>query len=153
MPSLGFCVVMKGHTYSLIFIFVLAFITLLHSTTAANAAASRQHRYQRLNDKIRNLPGQPTNVTFNQYSGYITVDKKQGRALFYWLTEAINGPASSKPLVLWLNGGPGCSSIAYGAFEEVGPFRVNPDGKTLSLSPYAWNKGNFLTTYYLITSY
>ena len=133
---------MKGHTCSLIF--VLAFITLLQSTAAATAAsASRIRRHQRYNDKIHSLPGQPTNVTFNQYSGYITVDKKQGRALFYWLFEASNGPASSKPLVLWLNGGPGCSSIAYGAFEEVGPFRVGPDGKTLSLSPYAWNKGNF----------
>nr|GEZ37980.1 serine carboxypeptidase-like 27 [Tanacetum cinerariifolium] len=123
---------MKGHIGSLIF--VLAFITLLRSTTAATAAsASRIRRHQRYNDKIHSLPGQPTNVTFNQYSGYITVDKKQGRALFYWLVEASNGPASSKPLVLWLNGGPGCSSIAYGAFEEVGPFRVGPDGKTLSL--------------------
>ncbi|KAL8209138.1 hypothetical protein R6Q57_008550 [Mikania cordata] len=140
---------MKGHSYSLIFIFLLAFITVFRSTTAA---ASRQHRYERLNDKIRNLPGQPANVTFNQYSGYITVDRKKGRALFYWLTEASTIPATSKPLVLWLNGGPGCSSIAYGAFEEVGPFRVNPDGKTLSLSSYAWNKGNFLTTYCIACS-
>ncbi|KAI3734781.1 hypothetical protein L6452_14260 [Arctium lappa] len=136
---------MKGHfsKISSLLIFLLAFITLFHSTTAATAtAAARQHRYQRLKDKILNLPGQPANVSFDQYSGYITVDKKQGRALFYWLVEVpiTNGPASSKPLVLWLNGGPGCSSIAYGAFEEVGPFRVGPDGKTLSISPYAWNK-------------
>ncbi|XP_024990476.1 serine carboxypeptidase-like 27 [Cynara cardunculus var. scolymus] len=136
---------MKGHfsKISSLLVSLLAFITLLHSTTAAaTTAAARQHRYQRLKDKIVSLPGQPANVSFHQYSGYITVDKKQGRALFYWLIEVPtnNGPASSKPLVLWLNGGPGCSSIAYGAFEEVGPFRVGPDGKTLSISPYAWNK-------------
>ncbi|KVI04995.1 Peptidase S10, serine carboxypeptidase [Cynara cardunculus var. scolymus] len=119
---------MKGHfsKISSLLVSLLAFITLLHSTTAAaTTAAARQHRYQRLKDKIVSLPGQPANVSFHQYSGYITVDKKQGRALFYWLIEVPtnNGPASSKPLVLWLNGGPGCSSIAYGAFEEVGPFR------------------------------
>ncbi|KAF2321095.1 hypothetical protein GH714_033837 [Hevea brasiliensis] len=27
--------------------------------------------------------------------------------------------------------GPGCSSLAYGAMEELGPFRVHSDGKTL----------------------
>lgn len=25
--------------------------------------------------------------------------------------------------------------------EELGPFRVNSDGKTLYLNPFAWNKG------------
>ncbi|XP_073306207.1 serine carboxypeptidase-like 28 [Primulina huaijiensis] len=46
----------------------------------------------------------------------------------------------SKPLVLWLNGGPGCSSIAYGAWEEIGPFRVRRNGQSLYLSQHAWNK-------------
>ncbi|KAL3649753.1 hypothetical protein CASFOL_006156 [Castilleja foliolosa] len=94
---------------------------------------------QQERDRIIKLPGQPSNVTFSQYSGYVTVDQRAGRALFYWLVEATKKP-ESKPLVLWLNGGPGCSSIAYGASEEVGPFRVGPDGVTLSLSPYSWNK-------------
>ncbi|KAI5681513.1 hypothetical protein M9H77_02741 [Catharanthus roseus] len=35
--------------------------------------------------------------------------------------------------------GPGCSSLAYGAFLELGPFRVQNDGKTLFKNPYAWN--------------
>ncbi|KAJ6350087.1 hypothetical protein OIU78_006300 [Salix suchowensis] len=46
-----------------------------------------------------------------------------------------------RPLVLWLNGGPGCSSVAYGASEEVGPFRVRPDSKTRYLNPNAWSRG------------
>jgi len=37
--------------------------------------------------------------------------------------------------------GPGCSSLGYGAFQELGPFRVNSDGKTLYRNPYAWNEG------------
>ncbi|KZV42340.1 serine carboxypeptidase-like 27-like [Dorcoceras hygrometricum] len=91
------------------------------------------------NDRIKQLPGEPSNVGFNQYSGYVTVNQQAGRALFYWLTEVPTdrGP-DSRPLVLWLNGGPGCSSIGYGASEEVGPFRINSDGKTLYLNPYSW---------------
>ncbi|XP_071722248.1 serine carboxypeptidase-like 27 [Rutidosis leptorrhynchoides] len=92
-------------------------------------------------DRISELPGQPKNVDFSQYSGYVTVNQNAGRALFYWLIESpVNRGAESRPLVLWLNGGPGCSSVAYGAAEEVGPFRIRPDGKNLYLNPYAWNK-------------
>lgn len=91
-------------------------------------------------DKITELPGQPKNVGFNQYSGYVTVNQQAGRALFYWLIESpVSRKPESRPLVLWLNGGPGCSSIAYGAAEEIGPFRIRPDGKTLYLNRYAWN--------------
>ncbi|CAN1328519.1 Serine carboxypeptidase 24 [Linum perenne] len=74
-------------------------------------------------DRISVLPGQPP-VAFAQFSGYVTVNEEHGSALFYWLTEAASNP-STKPLVLWLNGGPGCSSVAFGASEEIGPFRIN----------------------------
>ena len=37
--------------------------------------------------------------------------------------------------------GPGCSSIAYGEAEEIGPFHIKPDGKSLYLNPYSWNQG------------
>lgn len=105
-------------------------------------SSSDDAKEQKMKDKIISLPGQPPHLNFSQFSGYVTVDSAAGRALFYWLTKSPS-PSETKPLVLWLNGGPGCSSIAYGASEEVGPFRVNPDGKTLRLNLYAWNKGIF----------
>ena len=113
-------------------------------------------------DKISELPGQPAGTDFDQYSGYVTIDPDHGKALFYYLTESpIN--SSTNPLLLWLNGGryssfiyflhsnlgvkwlqivtgPGCSSM-YGAMTELGPFRVNADGKSLSRNIYAWNNG------------
>ncbi|XP_042380495.1 serine carboxypeptidase II-3-like isoform X1 [Zingiber officinale] len=89
-------------------------------------------------DKVIRLPGQPDGVNFNQYAGYVMVDNVTGRALFYYFVEADKNNMS-KPLVLWLNGGPGCSSLGYGAMEELGPFRVMSDGKTLYENPYAWN--------------
>ncbi|KAJ4709541.1 Carboxypeptidase [Melia azedarach] len=90
-------------------------------------------------DRVGKLPGQNFNVNFAHYSGYVTVNEDSGRALFYWFFEAAEDP-DSKPLVLWLNGGPGCSSIAYGEAEEIGPFHINADGKSLYLNPYSWNQ-------------
>ncbi|KAH9790465.1 Carboxypeptidase [Citrus sinensis] len=89
-------------------------------------------------DKINALPGQPNGIGFNQYAGYVTVDAQAGRALFYYFVESPEN-SSTNPLVLWLNGGPGCSSFGNGAMTELGPFRVNSDGKTLFQNEYAWN--------------
>ncbi|XP_061358870.1 serine carboxypeptidase-like 45 isoform X1 [Gastrolobium bilobum] len=88
-------------------------------------------------DKISSLPGQPP-VKYEQYSGYIAVDDQHQRALFYYFVEAEEDPAS-KPLVLWLNGGPGCSSFGVGAFEEHGPFKPG-DNNVLLKNDYSWNK-------------
>ncbi|KAL2242840.1 UNVERIFIED_CONTAM: Serine carboxypeptidase-like 45 [Sesamum indicum] len=87
-------------------------------------------------DKITQLPGQPP-VEFQHFSGYVTVDEKKEKALFYYFVEAEIDPLS-KPLVLWLNGGPGCSSIGVGAFSENGPFR--PNGQALLRNEYSWNR-------------
>eukprot|EP01018_Ginkgo_biloba_P005762 Gb_28724 [translate_table: standard] len=112
--------------------------SLPSASGAGNLEFNHEERSQE-NDLIKALPGQPTNVEFRQYSGYVTVDSSSGRGLFYYFVEATQD-ASTKPLLLWLNGGPGCSSLGVGAMQELGPFRVNPDGKTLSTNPYAWNQ-------------
>ncbi|XP_028409969.1 lysosomal protective protein-like [Dendronephthya gigantea] len=87
-------------------------------------------------DIISFLPGLPHQPMFRQYSGYL---KAQGTKKFhYWFVESQNNPKSD-PVVLWLNGGPGCSSLD-GFLSEHGPFLVNSDGKTLHYNPYSWNK-------------
>jgi serine carboxypeptidase-like clade 2 len=55
-------------------------------------------------DLVTRLPGQPA-VGFRQFAGYVDVDDKAGRSLFYYFAEA-QGDAAGKPLTLWLNGGP-----------------------------------------------
>ncbi|KAK7404344.1 hypothetical protein VNO78_05162 [Psophocarpus tetragonolobus] len=90
-------------------------------------------------DRVYGLPGQPP-VKFKQYAGYITVNQTHGRALFYWFFQATHKP-DQKPLLLWLNGGPGCSSIGYGEAEELGPFFPQDSSQPkLRLNPYSWNK-------------
>lgn len=61
-----------------------------------------------------------------------------GKHLHYWFVESQDKP-SSDPLVLWLNGGPGCSSLD-GLLTEHGPFLIQDDGATLQYNPYSWNK-------------
>ncbi|KAA8531185.1 hypothetical protein F0562_005901 [Nyssa sinensis] len=90
-------------------------------------------------DRIINLPDQPSSPSLTQFSGYVTVNQAHGRALFYWFFEAQFQP-STKPLILWLNGGPGCSSIGYGAAVELGPLTVNKNGVGLDFNNYSWNK-------------
>jgi len=56
--------------------------------------------------------------------------------LFYWFF-LHDDPAA--PLLLWLNGGPGASSM-FGLFVENGPLRVIMDGDDYKLLPaeQAW---------------
>jgi len=78
----------------------------------------------------------PDNVT--QHAGYITINGtyENGAHLFYWMFESRSKPATD-PLVVWLTGGPGCSSL-MALFYENGPYTLNQD-LSLSINPYSWN--------------
>ena len=69
-----------------------------------------------------------------QLSGYYEVE--QGNNLFYWFFESRNDP-NHDPIILWLNGGPGCSSL-QGLFFELGPSKVD-ENLVLHHNPYSWN--------------
>ncbi|KAM3070274.1 hypothetical protein ACMFMG_010110 [Clarireedia jacksonii] len=73
--------------------------------------------------------------TVKQYSGYLD-DEENDKHLFYWFFESRNDPKND-PVVLWLNGGPGCSSLT-GLFLELGPSSIDQKLK-LHNNPYSWN--------------
>ncbi|XP_060591546.1 lysosomal protective protein-like isoform X2 [Ruditapes philippinarum] len=86
-------------------------------------------------DLVVSLPGLTKQLPWKQYSGYL---KASGtKKLHYWFLESANKPATD-PLVLWMNGGPGCSSD-LGLLTEHGPFRIAKDGSGVTINKYSWN--------------
>lgn len=71
-----------------------------------------------------------------QYSGYLD-NNEQDKHLFYWFFESRNDPKND-PVILWLNGGPGCSSMV-GLLMELGPSVINKSGE-LVYNSNAWNQ-------------
>ncbi|RLN94034.1 hypothetical protein BBJ28_00023628 [Nothophytophthora sp. Chile5] len=70
-------------------------------------------------------------------TGYIKLPNKDDDHYFYWFVESRSAPEKD-PLVLWLTGGPGCSSM-MALLAENGPCHVQPDLST-KINPYSWNR-------------
>lgn len=71
------------------------------------------------------------------------MNETHGKELFYYFKELEGHPATD-PVVLWLNGGPGCSSFDGFVYEQ-GPFKFEPAANSssllkLTLNPYSCNK-------------
>lgn len=89
-------------------------------------------------DAVSSLPtyGKPPT---KQYSGYLNAsDAEPGTYLHYWLAEAAVAEPHKAPVVLWLNGGPGSSSV-LGMLQEQGPLIIDQGGKLLD-NPYSWTR-------------
>lgn len=63
------------------------------------------------------FPNTPSN------SGFLTVNDTTNSNLFFWFFRKNTDDWKDAPLVLWLQGGPGCGSL-YALFTENGPYRV-----------------------------
>lgn len=70
-----------------------------------------------------------------QHSGYLSVGEDMN--MWFWFFAARNDP-STAPLALWLNGGPGCSSM-IGLFQEHGPCHFVNGSSEPTLNEYSWN--------------
>lgn len=86
--------------------------------------------------EITSLPNLTEPLRSKHYAGYLNISPV--KQLFYWYVESEESPETA-PLVLWLNGGPGCASME-GLFIEMGPFRVRNDGEEVNRNPWTWNR-------------
>lgn len=92
---------------------------------------------------VESLPGFSGSFPSRHYAGYITADDEDRHTLYYYFVTSSNNPATD-PLILWMNGGPGCSSFD-GFIYEHGPFSFEANGTSgglpsLTINPYSWTK-------------
>ncbi|WFD32400.1 hypothetical protein MSPP1_003446 [Malassezia sp. CBS 17886] len=93
------------------------------------------------------LPGIPFEVPYS-WAGNIPVSAaaNETNQLFFWLW-APAGDVGHDDVVVWLNGGPGCSSLE-GTLEENGPFTVSvandSDDVIVKPNPYSWTNLSYV---------
>jgi len=87
-------------------------------------------------DIISDIPGLKKTPVFNSYSGYLNASSDH--KLHYFFTES-QRPKDDTPLLVWFNGGPGCSSL-LGLFTELGPFYLDKNlPNEVFMKDFAWN--------------
>ena len=91
-------------------------------------------------DAVPTLPGFGVPLS-PLFSGYVTAGT--GQQLHYVYSDAIGADPSTAPLVVWFNGGPGCSSME-GLLSEAGPYHVQQFSSppTLAFNPFTWNNAS-----------
>ena len=94
-------------------------------------------------DLVTSLDEQP-DLSFGYYSGYINITGSSKR-LHYVATLSQNDPTTD-PIIIWFNGGPGCSSL-IGLMQEIGPYVYNDGEYNLTKNDWAWN--NFANVFHL----
>ncbi|XP_022159416.1 serine carboxypeptidase-like 7 isoform X2 [Momordica charantia] len=93
--------------------------------------------------RVKFLPGFSGPLPFLLETGYVGVGDSEEIQLFHYSVESEGNPQTD-PLLLWLTGGPGCSTLSGLAFE-IGPIRFkeelyNGSLPELILDPHSWTK-------------
>jgi hypothetical protein len=87
-------------------------------------------------DRVSALPDMAVFDTYPVYSGYLEIN--DAKALHYMLIESQNAPATD-PVVIWFNGGPGCSSM-LGFAQEHGPYKLDSGTDYWTQNEFSWNR-------------
>ena len=95
-----------------------------------------------------------TKFQTQHWAGLLPASSDGHKYFFYWLFAPEGDEAASNPdtpLLIWLNGGPACSSMD-GLWLENGPFRLTKssnggDDWTIDIDEYSWHKSPAYVVY------
>ncbi|TNV72862.1 hypothetical protein FGO68_gene10118 [Halteria grandinella] len=105
---------------------LLAVLTILGTTLAA-----------RDKDLVTSLPNQANQIKQKFWSGSYEITTSKN--IQYAFVESKSNPATD-PLIVFLLGGPGVSSLSLGFFNGIGPLKADSMGNATFLdNPYSWN--------------
>lgn len=105
--------------------------SLILGALAATSAIAANEDY-----RVTSIPGMTTFDTFRVYSGYVPIADST-KQIHYLLAESQNDPATD-PLLIWFNGGPGCSSM-LGWAQEHGPWVMANGSDDFVENEWSWN--------------
>jgi cathepsin A (carboxypeptidase C) len=107
---------------------------LLQATTLAALLSAAIVSAVRPMDQVLGLPD--TNALPSPwFSGYLKASPT--KKLHYVFIASLTDPQND-PVVVWFNGGPGCSSL-LALFQEHGPFVIDDGEYYIKNNPYPWN--------------
>ncbi|KAF9464276.1 peptidase S10 serine carboxypeptidase [Collybia nuda] len=110
----------------------------LSSVSSDNYASFSNPRFP--GHQVRVKKSQFCDPTVNVYTGYLDVDAG-AKHLFFYFFESRRDPAKDD-VMMWINGGPGCSS-AMGLLMELGPCSIDMKNESTNgtlWNPYSWNE-------------
>ncbi|XP_031092384.1 serine carboxypeptidase-like [Ipomoea triloba] len=101
------------------------------------SAASRSPRLVEKRFTFPNLADPSASIeNLGHHAGYYKIQSSYAANMFYFFFESRN--SKNDPVVIWLTGGPGCSS-ELALFYENGPFKI-ANNLSLVWNDYGWDK-------------
>lgn len=87
-------------------------------------------------DKVNTLWQMP-DLSFGLYSGYVPISGSSKQ--LHYVTALSQRAWQTDPVIVWFNGGPGCSSM-LGFLQEHGPYALEDGASAFTPNAYSWNK-------------
>ncbi|KAI4147654.1 MAG: hypothetical protein L6R39_003051, partial [Caloplaca ligustica] len=142
---------------------IVPIVALQNHHARASAAIAKLHQHLQTPERVDPLPNAPSplpkaymylnpetesflvngtafpGLDFDlgeSYAGLLPNGPSGNSSLFFWFFPSSNPQASSE-ITVWLNGGPGCSSLV-GLLQENGPVLWQPGTSAPIRNPYSW---------------